>query len=205
MDWINGHGIMNYNISSPEIELQIQENFPSGIDVLFTDPPWGEGNLKYWKTINARNTGVVIEQIGQDDMEERIVRIILSHIRSYGFVIYGVWQSCSMTERLSRLPTIVDIQVIPKMYRSGSKWLPNVIIISTKNGAEVLDWGRLRDTKGIETAEMVAEITRKTCQTMIDPFCGIGNYLKAFKSVGFTVVGNEVNRSRLNRSIGAIS
>ena len=33
------------------------------VDFLYSDPPWGQGNLKYWQTINNRHTGMQRNEI----------------------------------------------------------------------------------------------------------------------------------------------
>ena len=47
------HKITQGNIMSQNVDANISKHFPNGLDFCYTDPPWGTGNLNYWKTMNS--------------------------------------------------------------------------------------------------------------------------------------------------------
>lgn len=51
-------------ITSPQVDKMLAGET---VRVLYSDPPWGDGNLNYWKTIKKRMDGVDAPQIHEQD------------------------------------------------------------------------------------------------------------------------------------------
>lgn len=198
------HKITNCNIKDVSVEMNIKQNFPAGLDFCYTDPPWGEGNLKYWKTMHAKNNGVQEQLLSQDELEHRFVDLIVENVNNYAFIVYGKKQVNSCVEKLRAKKEVSDIQVYEKRYKSGSAWLENVVICIALRNAEILDWSDLKNKDGLVGLKYVCEKFQDKYTTCLELFVGVGYYLKMLNDHNFTVCGNEMNTTRLRKALSKI-
>ena len=101
-------------------------------DIVYSDPPWGTGNVKYWHTINKRQTGDVTT--GQDYSEflGAFFGVVKKYAKNIVFIEGGnQWLDQEITTAKSfglNLLTTIDLK-----YRAGSKLLPMHLNIFYKN------------------------------------------------------------------------
>lgn len=204
---VKKHVFTQGNISAKNIDKAIKEHYPNGIDFCYTDPPWGTGNLNYWKTINKKmNDGLLIDQIDQQELEERIVPLICNNVNNYAFIVYGVREAQSIMDKFKANPKVIDVQYIEKKYKSGNKWMKNCVIAITFKGSVVHDFtALLSNENGIKGLVKVCELLKGDNKSVLELFVGIGYYLKVLDKYGFNVIGNELNLSRLQKAIGKIN
>jgi len=195
------HFITNKNIIDPAVENNIQKNFPNGLDFCYTDPPWGSGNLKYWKTINKKATNLDSDLIDQFQLEDRVVDLITKYVNNYAFIVYGVHQAKSIIEKLQSKANVKDVQYYEKTYANNLK---NCIICVTLNDNEILDFSDLQKTKGLKSLKIICEMFKDKYKNVLELFVGIGYYLKVLDKYGFVVAGNELNSSRLSKALNKI-
>jgi hypothetical protein len=198
------HFLTQGNITDPKVDQNIKLNFPNGIDFCYTDPPWGNGNLKYWDTINKKMTGDSVSQINQDTLENRTVDLICEHVNNYAFIVYGVREANSIIAKLKQKPNVIDIQYYEKTYKSGAKDMKNCVITVTLNKAPIIDFSFLEGEKGLNGLKLICEKFKDTYKTALDLFVGIGYYLKMLDGYGFVVVGNELNSLRIQKAISKV-
>jgi len=202
---IKSHILTQGNIKGDQLRKALDQHFPSGVDVLYTDPPWGQGTIKYWNTLNKKNTGDDTEILSVEQIETIIVDYIMEYVKQYGFIIYGKREAAGMMARLTKTG-LRDIELIPRTYNSGSKRLPNVVITFRTPLAPAIDWRSLLEgTNDMDTLRIVCDQLAGKAKTVLDMFIGIGDYLKMLDRYGFTVVGNELNSARLEKAIAKIS
>lgn len=48
--------------------------------ILYTDPPWGDGNVRYWATMNKKMTGQDKKPLSYHEMIEILARIIRENV-----------------------------------------------------------------------------------------------------------------------------
>jgi hypothetical protein len=202
---IKTHSFTNLNIIDPRIDLNLKEKYPNGIDLCYTDPPWGNGNLSYWKTINKKMTGSDSDLISQEELEDRIVQLICGNVKKYAFIIYGVREAESLMKKFKGNNRVSNIQYIEKKYKSGSKWLKNCLIVITFSGNDVLDFSNLKDSDGISCLKYVLGYFKNSSKSILELFIGVGFYLKYFDSYGYDVIGNELNLGRLTTAVSKIN
>ena len=94
------HFLTTGNISETNIDAVLKKNFPEGIDFCYTDPPWGNGNLKYWNTMLGKNTSQTTDQLDQENLEDRVVNLISEHVNNYAFIVYGIREAKSIMSKL---------------------------------------------------------------------------------------------------------
>tara|TARA_R110002167_G_scaffold344426_1_gene553904 strand:- start:1629 stop:2231 length:603 start_codon:yes stop_codon:yes gene_type:complete len=198
------HKLTQGNIAGSQLQ-SLLDTLPNA-HFCYTDPPWGTGNLKYWKTINKRMTGEEANQIDQQELEHIVVDCITKNVESYAFVVYGIKQADSIMKKFRAKPNVSDIQYIEKKYAAGSKSLSNCVIAITLNEAPIINWvSKLTNQNGIKGLDVVCEEFKGKHSICLDMFIGVGAYLKCLDKNGFTVYGNELNRARLEKAIGKVS
>jgi hypothetical protein len=203
---IKNHVLTQGNINDNQLDIAIAQNYPNGIDFCYTDPPWGNGNLKYWDTMNKKMNQVETDQIDQERLENRCVELICKNVKHYAFIVYGVREAESLMLKLKAQPNVTDIQYIEKKYRSGAKWLKNCVIAVTLNSAPKENWtGLLTNQDGRAGLHVVAKMFKGKYQSVMDCFIGQGFYLETFNEYGFDVIGNELNQARLTKAISRIT
>ena len=60
------------------------------VDILYSDPPWGDGNLAYWQTMNKKMTGSDVPQVKHDQMYDRILDLINRYVQGFVFLETGM-------------------------------------------------------------------------------------------------------------------
>lgn len=198
------HKITNLNIKDAQVEKNIKDNFPKGLDFCYTDPPWGDGNLRYWKTMHSKMSGVDEELLSQEELENRFVSLIVENVKDYAFIVYGKKQMQSCVHKLCARKEVKDVQIYSKKYQSGQKWLENVVICVTLNNAEIVDWSELKDKNGLDGLKYVCQKFQSRYNTCLELFVGIGGYLKMLHEHNFTVCGNEMNTARLTKALSRL-
>jgi hypothetical protein len=90
--------------NQPIEELDLREVFANDkAYILYTDPPWNEGNLRYWSTINKRQTGKVIQPISFDRMLDIIYKIITDYVDGYVFIEQSKFKIEEVTKKFKPL------------------------------------------------------------------------------------------------------
>lgn len=198
------HKIIQSNIKDFAIDEHLENNYPNGVDFCYTDPPWGSGNLKYWKTINKKATMTDAELIDQHILEHRVVNVITNHVNNYAFIVYGVREADSLMSKFKNSDKVTDVQYYEKTYNSGSKPTKNCVICVTLNNAPKRDFSALENLHGTKGLHYVCDMFKNDYQTVLEMFVGIGYYLKILDKYGYEVVGNELNKARLTKALSKV-
>jgi hypothetical protein len=196
------HVITNFNINDERVEQSLKNHFPEGLDFCYTDPPWG--NLKYWATLNKKMNNVTNEVLNQNQLEDRFIDLITKFTKNYAFIVYGKREAESAINKLKQKPNVKDVQMYYKRYKSGSKFLENVVICVTLNDAMVQDWSDLGKQDGLAGLHTVCKRFTGKYTTCLELFVGVGYYLKVLDSYGYKVGGNELNKTRLHKALSKV-
>lgn len=159
-------------------------------DVVYTDPPWGPGNLKYWRT-KAVQAGSKPPEPDWGVFLDGLAFAISAVLRGPVFIEMG--------ERWAG--DVADVMRAGGVDYSGRHVMdygrparPQVLL--GFNGADVSDLPR-------DCWEATAEIVRRTAVPgglLYDPCLGLGKSAEMFADAGMTVVGTEINRDRFRRA-----
>lgn len=171
--------------------------------ILYTDPPWGDGNMKYWCTLNKRHTGLEVEAMSYKSLIKVIKNIIINNVDGYVFLETGnKW----LSETLEDLSDILfNYKVYSLQYKSGSKLLTNPVIVGTTNSNYKLP--NLRSLEGAideKSLEIAIPLLAKEGQILLDPCCGMGNSARAAIKNKMRFFGNEFNEKRLQKTINSL-
>jgi hypothetical protein len=171
-------------------------------DIFYSDPPWGQGNLNYWRTINERHTGRQTQSIPLPDFLDQIFNTAMRHTSGPVFIEYGIkWKEPLIAKALElglRYNGTADIK-----YRSGNKMLPHQLHIFSTTMI-LLKKGYLESLNGmtgIECLKKAIEPFIVPGGIILDPCCGLGMTAQLAKASGMRFRGNELNPKRLSQAI----
>lgn len=172
--------------------------------IIYTDPPWGQGNLKYWQTINQRHTGADKKDIDYNEFISRIFQIGTDYLAEGGvfFVEYGInWREDIVN--MGRKVGLSHLSRIDLRYKSGSKLLPlDLHIFSNKTLKIPKSYvANLKGTHGYNSLKKAIPYFAKEGKILLDPCCGMGFSAKAALENRMYFRGNELNSKRLEKTI----
>lgn len=172
-------------------------------DIFYSDPPWGQGNMKYWHTMNRKMNGVESELKGDlSDFLEQIFSIANKYAKGPIFIEYG----CQWEENIRVMGNkygFSHLGIADLRYKSGSKLLPLHLHVFSK-GPLQLPQGYLKSlsgTFGFETLKRAVTPFAVKDGIVLDPCCGMGYSARAAIENGMSFRGNELNRKRLQKTI----
>ncbi len=160
------------------------------VDAVYSDPPWGAGNLKYWRTINGQ-TDHAVDWSG-------FLRAFFGHCERHcpngpWFIETGVRFVDDVLACCNR----TDASVLNCRYRGGSKWYPNRLILF---GGKFPSLGIPEDDRyGLNLVRWALGDLPSGASVM-DPCCGLGTTAKACRVLGLQFFGNELNEKRLAKT-----
>lgn len=171
-------------------------------DYFYSDPPWGEGNLKYWQTMNHKMTGAQVMPVNLEAFLSQIFKLAKQHCKGLVWIEYGVRWDTKIREygEKSNLELLGVANI-----RYSSQNLPLHLYIFRAPGCNVeLPKGYLESLEGLKgypTLQAAIKPFAKPGQTIIDPCCGMGYTAKLAVETGMTFYGNELNAARLEKTI----
>ena len=118
------HKVTNASLENPIVD-QLFENGEKAL-VLYSDTPWGDGNVKYWATINKRMTGQEITPLKYSQIIDRIIDLAVNHVDGWIFIETGQRWEKETIEDLEK--HFYKIKSTVRYYGNGSKLWPNILI-----------------------------------------------------------------------------
>lgn len=171
--------------------------------IMYSDPPWGQGNIKYWATMNLKMNGAVNIPADLETFLSSVFGIAQRYVDRYLLIEYGVaWRDAIQARGVAA--GFSPRGVLPLIY--DSKNLPLDLHLFTK-GPQSFPAGYaegVSHTKGFRTLEMaigpLASILGQG-SIILDPCCGMGYTAKAAMKYGLHFRGNELNAARLAKTM----
>ena len=178
-------------------------------DLIYSDPPWGSGNIKYWATMNRKMTGQMVEPAPLEDFLTAIFDIVARYAAGYVAIEYGVRWRDEIQQR-GRQAGLTPLSVIGVTYTS--KRLPLDLHLFSVDGAP-LPPGYVENVQGTSGFDCVKRafaplakvaLARNPDAIALDPCCGMGYTAEAAKLYGLSFRGNELNAKRLQKTINRL-
>ena len=194
---IGKHTVSNEDVQHVDFNKLLEG---SKAHILYTDPPWGDGNMKYWCTLNKRHTGQEIEAMSYKTLIKIIKDMIKDHVDGYVFLETGnKW----LDETLEDVKDVIyNEKVYSLRYKSGSKLLTNPVIVGTTNPNLVLpNLDALEGAIDEHSLKIAIPLLAKEGAILLDPTCGMGNSARSAIQNKMRFVGNEFNSKRLEKTI----
>ena len=197
---IGKHIVSNEDVQNVDFNKLLEG---SKAHILYTDPPWGDGNMKYWCTLNKRHTGQEIEAMSYKTLIKIIKDMIKNHVDGYVFLETGnQW----LDETLEDIKDVIYNQKVYSLrYKSGSKLLTNPVIVGTTNPNLVLpNLDALEGAIDEDSLKIAIPLLAKEGAILLDPTCGMGNSARSAIQNKMRFVGNEFNSKRLEKTIKSL-
>lgn len=166
---------------------------------LYTDFPWGDGNIKYWATMNKKNNNVENKPLTYTELLDVHYDLIKNHVDGYVFMETGLRWKDETIDKFK--PLLHNMQVFRLLYRSGNRMLPNLIIVGSTSSKYPPFSKDITDMSGLKLVKTCVDAIAKPDKIGIDMCCGMGYSAQAFKDAGMVFVGNELNKTRLDKTI----
>lgn len=174
------------------------------VDIMYSDPPWGQGNLKYWQTMNTKDTGIERNEVSLDLFLNKIFDIASKKVNGLVFIEYGQKWSDNILS-LAKEYGLNHLTTIQMQYRSGSRLLPLDLHIfgEAEIKQEYID--SVYNTYGFDSLKKALAPFCKEGMKLLDPCCGMGYTAQIAKDNNCTFFGNELNRKRLQKTIDRLN
>jgi hypothetical protein len=176
-------------------------------DIFYSDPPWGEGNLKYWQTMNVKmNSDAVKKQVNLDLFLNKVFETAATYAKGVIFIEYGVrW--ADMIKQKSSIYGLKHICIIKTQYGSGKNMFPlDLHILSKQLITLPSDYvSYVMNTHGYETLKRATIPFIVKEGIVLDPCCGMGYSAQVAIDNGMRFRGNELNKARLLKTINRLS
>lgn len=177
-------------------------------DFIYSDPPWGQGNLRYWQTINKRHTKVEPVDIDYSAFLEVFFTILSKYARDVAVIEYGErWREDIV--RLSQAHGFIHGGSCTSQYSGGKgKLLPLDIHVISKSGDAKIQSkfaAGCYNSRGIDVVKFIfSEMLPTDSKIVLDPMCGMGYTAQAALENGLVFYGNELNQKRLDKTIARL-
>jgi len=175
-------------------------------DIFYSDPPWGKGKLKYWYTINKKETGEEVKVANFSSFLSQVFCIIRQFSKNVILMEYGVRWKDEIIKR-GREYGLIHNGVADLQYKSGSRLLPLHLHIFSQEGEIELPPNYLENLKGstgLNTVRKAIYPFAKENKVILDPCCGRGYTAQVAKETGMEFRGNEFNKKRLDIAINRV-
>ena len=192
---IGNHKITCQSIESPEVDAMLSGE---KVRVLYSDPPWGDGNMKYWVTMNKKMTGKAFSPLSYDQLLTRIEQLIDRYVDGFVFIETGPRWVDQLLQRFER--RYFGVQSVSMKY-SGKHvcWLVGASTSRAyKYPADFQALGKLTGAPVPRTAVGAVSVPNGI---VLDPCCGMGYTARAAVAAGMRFRGNEFNAKRLQKTI----
>jgi hypothetical protein len=164
--------------------------------VLYSDPPWGDGNMRYWETMHRKMTGVEVGHVQWRALMESIAH--LAFLAKHVFIEMGPRWADELAEILvARGVPNVNIHY-GVVY--GSKNWPLPVIYAGQPYTFAPDF----PTKGYSVPRQAIRSVATPGGLLIDPCCGNGYSARAAIEAGMVFHGNELNAKRAEKTRGVL-
>lgn len=172
-------------------------------DFVYSDPPWGQGNLRYWQTINKRHTGREPNQINYAEFLPHYFDIVSKYVKDICVIEYGIsWREDVI--KVASEAGFKHMGVFTSMYQA-SKLLPLDVHVFSKSGALKIPpefKSKCLELKGLALVRYIfSELLPSNAEMVLDPMCGMGYTAQSTIDQGLAFYGNELNEKRLAKTI----
>lgn len=189
-----------HRVSHASIESPVVDELLTGdrVRILYSDPPWGDGNMRYWATMNSKMNGQSFEPLTYERLLARLRELIERYVDGYVFLETGMkWidqVEAMMHDAGCRMLNRTQLE-----YKSGAKTLPCMLVA----GSKIAGIGPPKlagPTMGAGVSRWMVAAAAAPGEIVFDPCCGMGYSARAAVAAGMRFRGNEFNEKRLAKT-----
>ena len=196
---INNHRVQHGNIMDGIEELMMNQK----ADFIYSDPPWGQGNLRYWQTMNKKMNNVERNDVLYTDFIKHFFSLIYEYSKDKVVIEYGCKWNQDIVDISQRLGFKHNGSTIC-YYKSGSTLRPCDLHFLSKTSTITLtdffkeECKKLQDLNLVEYIFEYLDVDKNGI--CLDPMCGMGFTAQAAVNRGMKFFGNELNFKRLEKT-----
>tara|TARA_R110000744_G_scaffold24244_2_gene60967 strand:- start:3422 stop:3994 length:573 start_codon:yes stop_codon:yes gene_type:complete len=173
-------------------------------DFIYSDPPWGQGNLKYWQTMNVKMNDGIRNDPDYNNFINNFFNIISKFSKDKILIEYGErWREDIINMCIKY--NLIHNEVVTSYYKAGAKMLPlDFHFISKKQKYDLNDdiRNKVATLSGQKVVHAVFDFwCPKDSKIILDPMCGMGYTAQATVDRNMSFRGNELNKKRLDKTI----
>ena len=196
---IKNHRVRHGNIMDGIDDLMVGNQ----ADFIYSDPPWGQGNLRYWQTMNKKMNNASPVEIDYEKFLPHFFSIISKYAKDKVVIEYG----CQWNEDIKNMAKKYGFHHCGStvcFYKSGSQMRPCDLHFLTKTSSVSLSEEFKQECQKKEDLQLVEyifnylEIPKEGI--CLDPMCGMGFTAQAAVNRGMRFFGNELNLKRLEKT-----
>lgn len=192
----------NHKVVCGDIMLNAYEQVMQNdkADILYSDPPWGSGNLKYWDTMNVKMNNAQSRDIGWDTFVDKFADIVnqYTHEDSKVFIEMGIKFYDKVVEVFEQKTNFKFVQRFDTVY---SNKLPMIVLHFTNANQYMYDVSTINGTTADKTVNNILEPIAKENAIVFDPCMGFGRTLRISDKYNMAFRGSELNQARIDRAI----
>lgn len=199
---------MNHRVTNRNIMDGIDELMQGEVaDISLVDPPWGEGNEKYWHTMLAKvDPLTTIKRPSHDAFLSQLMSLLYRYTKGMVFVVYGVrWRDELI--RYANDAGLYSLATVRASYVGGPLDIhflnKEEIELSQDYLQEVAEAESKRGQKFPKVRAAIKPFATKG-GILLDPCSGLGGYVKVAADAGMRYFGNEMNPARFQRTVKVI-
>lgn len=171
-------------------------------DFIYTDPPWGQGTLKYFQTLNKRQTGQKPKDVNWSQFMGLFFGILNRYAKDGVVIEMGQrWRDDVMIQ--AHRHGFKHGGVATSLYGNRKNPLPLDLHFISKSGLletnPILERELLKQW-GFGVVDFMFDEFCPDEGLILDPMCGMGYTAKATIKRGLTFYGNEINEKRLEKT-----
>lgn len=184
------HAVTLGSLTGPQLDALVDRP----VDILYSDPPWGDQYLRMFATHTQKATGTRPEQPSYQALCDRYAELVERHVTEWVFIEDGIRAYKPMLEAVS--PHLATVEVLPMTYGDD---LSAVLIVGRRTPGPLPELS-LAGLKGLPFVKHVLRAVARPGAVVLDPCCGAGYTAKAAVFHGMTFLGNELNPARLRKT-----
>jgi len=164
-------------------------------DLIYSDPPWGPGNQKYWHTMNRKGS---LPRTDWDHFIECFVRICALYRKQDAPVF--IEMGLRWTDQLDELMRRYGMNMVKRWETYyGDKRKPNKTTLALF-GSELKDIMMPDPPHGEPCTLSILKEYVKPGMIVLDPCTGLGMTARLTHTLGGTFCGSELNLKRLEKT-----
>ena len=171
-------------------------------DIIYSDPPWGAGNLQYWDTMNVKMNQSTKNETDWVMFKKKFADIVnkFSKDDSHIFIEMGVRFYEDFKKVIEQSTNFKLRQIFDTKYKSGKKFLPLKIMYFTDKNQTRLPIENITGTSDDDTVRNILSIVARDNLIILDPCAGFGRTLRIANELKMRFRGVELNKKRLEKA-----
>jgi|GEM_PF-5457200 len=199
---IGPHRVTNASLDHPVVDVMM-EGF-GDVLVLYVDPPWGDRMMKFFASLNAKQTGETVVPIPFDALLGRVFNLARRYVNGFVCMETGAAGVDGVVREFTGAG-LYGIEVFQCIYDANREC--DVVIGATSASyaddkiKSVVSPVEGKPLKGVAVPKYIlGRLGGNECG-VLDPCCGMGYTAKAAVHNRMRFAGNELNAKRLQKTI----